>query len=171
MIAFCGYTCGKMNVNGVSTISGHVTLVMENILVVLIQNRSIGLIYSQTLLQHAAYLCLKMSVNGASMISGYASWVIRMPIGCRQSYRNYWPPLNVNQIVIPFLPHLGNERQRSMNDCWLCILANLGGDRLQSVINEVVATFIGKRESQMLAAASSKSASTERQWSLAFHHG
>ena len=42
------------------------------------------------------------------------------------------------------------ERQRSVNDSWSCILGNLGGDRLQIVINEVLAAVIGKRESQTL---------------------
>jgi len=30
MIAYCGYTCGKMGINGASTILGHVSLVCNN---------------------------------------------------------------------------------------------------------------------------------------------
>ena len=45
-----------------------------------------------------------------------------------------------------FLPHHEIERQWSVNDSWSCILGNMGGDRLQIVINEVLAAFIGKEE-------------------------
>jgi len=54
-----------------------------------------------------------------------------------------------------------NERQRSVNDSWSCIMGNLGGDRLQIVINEVLAAFIGKRATEMLPAPAWKWASTE----------
>jgi hypothetical protein len=47
-----------------------------------------------------------------------------------------------------------NERQWSVNDSWSCILDNLGGDRLRVAINEVLAAFIGKTNSEMLPAPS-----------------
>jgi len=83
---------------------------------------------------------------------------------------DYWPPLYGKQISIPSLTHLENEHQLSVNDCWSCILGNLGGDRLQIVINGVLAAMIGNRESETLPATSWKSASTECQRLLAFHH-
>jgi hypothetical protein len=52
------------------------------------------------------------------------------------------------------LPHHENERQRSINDSWSCILGNLLGERLQIVINEVLAFFIGKTDSEKLPAPS-----------------
>jgi hypothetical protein len=52
------------------------------------------------------------------------------------------------------LPHYENERQRSVNDSWSCILGFLWGDRLQIVINEVLASFIGKTDSGTLPAPS-----------------
>jgi hypothetical protein len=47
-----------------------------------------------------------------------------------------------------------NERQRSPNDSYLRILGTLSGDWLQLVISEVLAAFIGKRESEPLPAPS-----------------
>jgi len=47
-----------------------------------------------------------------------------------------------------------NERQRSINNPWSCILGYYVGDRLPIVINEVLAAFIGKRESDTLPAPS-----------------
>jgi len=67
--------------------------------------------------------------------------------------------------------HLENVCQWSVNDCWWCTLGNLGGDRLQTVINGVVAALIGKSGSDMLRAPSWKWASPEVQQLLDFHHG
>jgi len=64
-----------------------------------------------------------------------------------------------------------NECQQSVNNCWLCILDNLGGNRLQIVIKEVLGAFIGNRESETLPAPSWKWASMKCQESLAFHYG
>jgi len=63
-----------------------------------------------------------------------------------------------------------NERQRNINDSWLCILGNLEGKRLQIFINEVLAAFMCKRERETLPASSSKRVSMECQWLLAFHY-
>jgi len=69
------------------------------------------------------------------------------------------------------LPHHENECQRSVNDSWSCILGDLVGDRLQIVINEVLAAFIGKRDSKTLPAPSWKWVSTERQRFLVMYLG
>jgi len=42
-----------------------------------------------------------------------------------------------------FINRRQNEPQRSVNDSWSGIMGNLGGDRLEIVINEVFAAFIG----------------------------
>jgi len=47
-----------------------------------------------------------------------------------------------------------NERQRSVNDSWSCILGNLGGDRLRIVINELFAAILDKRDGKILPAPS-----------------
>jgi hypothetical protein len=53
-----------------------------------------------------------------------------------------------------------NECQRSVNNCGSCISGDLHSDRLQIVINEVLAAFIGKSYSRTLTAPSWKWAST-----------
>jgi len=107
----------------------------------------------------------------ASPFFGHAPWAIRTLIGCSQSFRNYWPPLYVKQIVIPCLPLLHNDHQWSINDCWSCIVGYLGGDRLLTVINEVLASSIGQSQWEMLLAISWKWAATEHERVLPFHHG
>jgi len=52
---------------------------------------------------------------------------------------------------------------RIIDDCWLCILGNLSGDWLQPFINEVLAVFWVKNNSNMLPAPSWKWTSTEHQ--------
>jgi len=64
-----------------------------------------------------------------------------------------------------------NERQLSVNDCWTCVLGNLGDDRLEIVINDVLAAFIGERERETLPVPSWKWVSTERQLFLVMYRG
>jgi len=45
-----------------------------------------------------------------------------------------------------------NECQHSVNDFWPCTMGNLSGDWLQPFINEKLAGYIGKRESDKLPA-------------------
>ena len=66
----------------------------------------------------------------------------------------YWQPLYSKQIETRSVPHPGNDCQQSVNDFWSCILGNLSGDWLQIFIKEVLAIFIGKRESDILPAPS-----------------
>ena len=73
--------------------------------------------------------------------------------------------------MIPSLPQLENEYQRSVNDYWSCILQYLGGNTLQTVIKAVLAAFIRKRESDMMPAPSSKWVSMQYQQLLPLHHG
>jgi len=113
---------------------------------------------------------VKIRVNRILKIFSLAFWVITPLIGWRVSWRNFWPPLKAKQVVIPSLCHHENECQLSVNDCWWCILGNLGGDRLYRVINRVLAPWIGKRESETLPAPCWKWASTECQRLLPFHH-
>ena len=59
--------------------------------------------------------------------------------------------------------------EMSVNTFRSCILGNLSGHRLQIVITEVLARFIGKTRSDMLPAPSWKWASTERQQFEVWH--
>ena len=74
----------------------------------------------------------------------YRHWCITVDFRCigRLSDQNEWDTRA--------LPDPKNERQRSVNDCWSCVLGNLGGDRLDTVIYNVLAAIIAKRESEML---------------------
>jgi len=88
---------------------------------------------------------------------------------CHGWFSMYWPSEWSIRIDTRTLPHPQNESQWSVNNSWSCILGNLGGDRLQIVINEVLAAIIRKRESEMLPAPSGKWMSTECERLLAFH--
>jgi len=46
-----------------------------------------------------------------------------------------------------FTAAVSNECQGSINDSWLCIVGNLGGDLLQTCIMDVLASFRGKNKS------------------------
>jgi len=37
---------------------------------------------------------------------------------------NHWPPLYPKRIALFSLPHLENDRQWSVNDCWPSIMVN-----------------------------------------------
>jgi len=85
---------------------------------------------------------MKISVNGASTILGHVSWVIWEAIGCIFSYTKYWLPLEAREKVKSSLAYNENERPRSVNNLWSCILGNLGDDRLDIVIYKVLDAFI-----------------------------
>lgn len=43
-----------------------------------------------------------------------------------------------------------NENEQSINNCWFCILGHLSGNGLPPGIYEVLAGFVGERESNTL---------------------
>jgi len=69
------------------------------------------------------------------------------------------------------LPHLGNERQSSVNDFWSCVLGNHTADMLESVIKEFLTAFIGKADCNTLPALSLIWVSPERQQFLVMRPG
>jgi len=69
------------------------------------------------------------------------------------------------------MPHPGNQRQWSINYLEFYILGSLSGDWLQTVINEVLAAFVGKTASETLPAPYWKWVSTERQQVNVLHPG
>jgi len=83
----------------------------------------------------------------------------------------YRPPLWSKYVDKRSLPHPGNERQWSVNDCRSCILGHQSGHRLQIVIIEVLASFRGKSRSDTLPAPSWKWASNELQQFKVSHLG
>jgi len=64
-----------------------------------------------------------------------------------------------------------NERQRSVNDFWSCVLGNHTSDKLSLLIKVFLAAFIGKTDCNTLPAPSWKWASTERQWFVVMRPG
>jgi hypothetical protein len=64
--------------------------------------------------------------------------------------------------VESYLPHQENERQRSVNESWSCIVSNLRCERLHIVINKVLASFLGQENVK----CSVPHLENERQWSV-----
>jgi len=60
------------------------------------------------------------------------------------SYTKYWQPFQAKQCLTSRLPHHENERQRSVNNLWSCILDNQGIAQICELITELLTTFIGK---------------------------
>ena len=50
------------------------------------------------------------------------------------------------------MPHRDHDSHRRVNDFWSCLMSNLGGDWIQTIINEVLAIFQRKRDSNTLPA-------------------
>jgi len=65
----------------------------------------------------------------------------------------YWQLLLAKETTPRSSPHSENERQQSVNDCWLRILANLSSDWLHTSIYQILAAFTGKNDSKMLPGA------------------
>jgi len=64
-----------------------------------------------------------------------------------------WPPLLLLKTrEICSLPHPENDSQWRVNDFWICIMGNQGGDWMQTIINEVLAALQRNRESDTLPA-------------------
>jgi hypothetical protein len=59
----------------------------------------------------------------------------------------YWLPLYSKTGEISSPPHPDNESQQSINNDWSCILENLSGDWMETLIEKVQAVLRSKRES------------------------
>jgi len=66
----------------------------------------------------------------------------------------YWQLLLAKEIATRSPPHSLHERERSGNDFSVCILIKLCSDWLQTSIYAILAAFTGKKNSEMLSAAS-----------------
>ena len=71
---------------------------------------------------------------------------------CRCLFLMYRPPWWSKHAETCYLPYCEYELEQSVNDCWCCILGNLRCDRLQKVIDNVLAAIIRNREMKMLPA-------------------
>jgi len=163
MIAYCGYTHGKMSVNRAATILGQVSLVIENWF-------GCGYTESKYWLPLLAKILATHSLphlenEHQRSVNDFWSCILgnQNATSLQRVIKESLSTFIGKQIVIPSLPHLQNGRQRSINNFWSCILRILGGDRLQTDMNKVVAAFRGKRGSKMLPTPCWKWASTECQ--------
>jgi len=50
------------------------------------------------------------------------------------------------------MPHPEHDSHWRVNDFWSSFMSNLGGDWMQTIINEVLAVFQSKRDSNTLSA-------------------
>jgi hypothetical protein len=62
------------------------------------------------------------------------------------------PPLKSKSKETQFLPHPEHISKWRVNEFWSCIMCNLGGNWMQMIINEVLAAFESKRDSDTLLA-------------------
>jgi hypothetical protein len=85
------------------------------------------------------------------------------------SFSMHWLPLKSTCTYTHAVPHAENVRQRSVNDCWSCILGNLEGYRYHSAIKTVLATFIAKRKRKTLHTQSWQWVSMETPRLLVLH--
>jgi hypothetical protein len=83
----------------------------------------------------------------------FASWLIYVQIGCRHPFLRNWQPVLAKMTATNSLPHPENGRQWSINNCQLCIFADLCSDWLQTSIYQILAAITGKNNSQMFPEA------------------
>ena len=106
---------------------------------------------------------IKLSVNGASTICGFISTVINQWLGRCYAYWTYWHLLFAKELAIRSPPHSYHERQWSVNNLWSCKYSNSQVTCSLLCITDVLAAFIGKRDSNIFTAPFLAWASTERQ--------
>jgi len=62
------------------------------------------------------------------------------------------PPLSLKTRDTRCMPHPEHDSHRRVHDFWSGFMSNLGGDWMQTIINEVLAVFQAKRDSNTLPA-------------------
>jgi len=70
-------------------------------------------------------------------------------------------PLELKRTETRSLPHPEHDSQPCVNNYCSCIMCSLGGDWIQTIINEILAVFQCKRESDTLAAPLNGSVPTQ----------
>jgi len=144
-----------MSVNGVSTIFGIASLKIERVSLHpwLIIELSPAFLGKTWLCQHRDYV-LNTSVNRASTTFGLASWKIQGLRGDIELLLNCRPPFYAKMIATtsPLCPK--NERQRSVNDFWHCILEKARVVRRHWPTIELSAAFLSKNTSDKIVTMS-----------------
>jgi hypothetical protein len=62
------------------------------------------------------------------------------------------PPLYLKKRETRSLPHSEHDSQQPVNDFWSCIMSNLNGDWMRTIVKDVMAVFQLKRERDTLSA-------------------
>jgi len=152
-----------MSVNRASTIFGIASLKIQRVSLHpwLIIELSPAFLGKTWLCQHRDYV-LNTSVKGASTNFGLSSWKIQGLCGNIELSSNCRPPFYAKMVATtsPLCPK--NERQRSVNDCWHCILQKAMVVRRHWPVIELSAAFLGNNTSDKIVTMSH----TERQRSV-----
>jgi len=137
-----------MSVNRASTIFGIAALKIQRVPLYpwLIIELSPAFLGNTWLCQHRDYV-LNTSVNGASTTFGLASWKIQGLRGNIELSSNCRPPFYAKMVATTSLLYPKNERPRSVNDFWHCILEKTRVVRRHWPIIELSAAFLGKNTS------------------------
>ena len=85
---------------------------------------------------------------------------------CHCPFRVKRLPLKLTTKETRYLPHPEKDSQCRVNDFCYCTMRTLGGDWMQPIIDEVLAIFQPKTESDMIATPFWKLASTKCPWQL-----
>ena len=152
-----------MSVNGASTNVGIASLKIQNVslhpwLIIKLSPACQGKTW---LWQHQHHV-LNISVNGASTTFGLASWKIQGLCGDIELSSNYRPPFYPKMVAATSLLCPNNERHRSVNNFWPCILEKAWVVRRHWPLLDLEAAFLGKNASDKIVTMSYN----ERQWSF-----
>jgi len=133
-----------MSVNRASTIFGIGSLTIQRVSLHpwLIIELSPAFLGKTWLRQHWDYV-LNMSVNGASKAFRLASWKMHGLRGDIELSSNYRPPFYTKMVATTLLLCPENERQRSINNFWPCILEKARVVRRHWHIIELSAAILG----------------------------
>jgi hypothetical protein len=95
---------------------------------------------------------LTLRVHGVSMIFGKVSEVIGQWYTDWYAQPTCWPPLPAKEEPTQSLTHSEHEHQWCVNDLWSCKYGNSIVIWLLLCTTDVLAAYIGKRESNMVTA-------------------
>jgi len=133
-------------------------------------NRWIDFLFRHKNMWYCHYPFLEISVNWALSIYSFPSYIIYVLISGNNSYTMYWQSFQAQQYLMSVLPHHENESQQSIIDLYCFKSGNQNVIWLWLNIMNVMAAFIGNRDSDMVIAPSWESVSEERQSFLALYH-
>jgi len=154
------YSEGRQNIWMRNIIRTKATLV--------ITDSNICLDYNDWAYNDSEAVC-NVSINRASLIHSLSHSAIKWLHSHILTKWMYWRFFCLKGQVRRSLPYPRNERQWSVNNFLSCIMDIPNAGRLLSLMNRVLAAFLGKSDRDDIATISWKWASTECQWFLVLH--